>query len=51
MRALARGLGPETVGREVRVGVTRGGSPLELSVTVGERRPEARAPGRGRRRG
>jgi S1-C subfamily serine protease len=51
MRALARGLGPETVGRQVRVGVTRGGSPLELIVTVGERRAEARAPGRGRRRG
>jgi S1-C subfamily serine protease len=41
MRALARGLGPEAVGRAVRVGVTRGGTPMELTVTVGERRPES----------
>ncbi len=46
MRELARRLGPEAVGRQARVGVTRGGSPLELAVSVGERRPE---PGKRRR--
>ncbi|MFO1143861.1 MAG: S1C family serine protease [Amaricoccus sp.] len=44
MRGLARRLGPDAVGRDVRIGITRAGSPLEVAVTVGERRPE-----RGRR--
>lgn len=46
MRGLARRLGPDTVGRDVRLGVTRGGSPLEVAVTVGERRPERGKRGR-----
>jgi S1-C subfamily serine protease len=39
MRALARRLGPETIGQQVKLGVTRAGSPLEVAVTIGERRP------------
>jgi S1-C subfamily serine protease len=39
MRGLARRLGPDAVGREIRLGVLRGGSPREVTLTVGERRP------------
>jgi S1-C subfamily serine protease len=42
MRALARRLGPETVGQSVRLGVLRAGSPLEVAVTIGERQPRGR---------
>jgi S1-C subfamily serine protease len=40
MRALAARLGPDAVGRTARLGVTRAGGPLEIAVTVGERRPK-----------
>jgi S1-C subfamily serine protease len=40
MRALARRLGAEAIGRRVALGVIRAGSPLTVAVTVGERRPE-----------
>jgi S1-C subfamily serine protease len=39
MRELSRRLGTDAIGRSVRIGVTRAGSPLEVAVTVGERRP------------
>jgi S1-C subfamily serine protease len=42
MRGLTRRLGPDAMGREVRLGVTRAGAPIEVAVTVGERRPERR---------
>jgi S1-C subfamily serine protease len=42
MRALTRRLGPDAIGREVRLGATRAGGPIEIAVTVGERRPERR---------
>ena len=42
MREVSRRLGPESVGRSVQVGVTRAGSPTELALTIGERRPGRR---------
>jgi S1-C subfamily serine protease len=39
MRELARRLGTDTIGRSVRLGVTRAGGPIEVAVTIGERRP------------
>ena len=41
MRGLARRLGPDAIGQAVRLGVTRAGGPIELAVTIGERRPQA----------
>ena len=41
MRGLARRLGPDAIGQAVRLGVTRAGGPMELAVTIGERRPQA----------
>lgn len=38
MRWIARRLGPDSVGREVRLGVVRAGEPREIRVTIGERR-------------
>jgi S1-C subfamily serine protease len=38
--ALLRALGPDSVGRTVALGLRRGGTPLELTLTIGER-PEA----------
>lgn len=38
MRGLARHLGPESVGREVNLGIVRAGEPREVRVTIGERR-------------
>jgi S1-C subfamily serine protease len=40
MRALAGRLGPDAVGQAARLGVTRAGGPLEIAVTIGERRPK-----------
>jgi S1-C subfamily serine protease len=37
MRGLSRRLGPDAVGKAVRLGVLRAGSPVEISVTIGER--------------
>ncbi|HEY2050418.1 MAG TPA: S1C family serine protease [Caulobacteraceae bacterium] len=37
VRDLLRGLGPGSVGRAIVVGVRRGGQPLELTLTIGER--------------
>ena len=39
MRDVSRRLGAGAVGQRVRVGATRAGAPLELEVTIGERRP------------
>jgi S1-C subfamily serine protease len=39
MRALARRLGPDAVGQQATLGVTRAGGGLEVAVAVGERRP------------
>jgi S1-C subfamily serine protease len=36
-RSVVHRLGPGTVGQSVRLGLSRGGSPAELSVTVGKR--------------
>jgi len=38
MRGVSRRLGPDSVGREVRLGVVRAGEPREVRVTIGERR-------------
>jgi S1-C subfamily serine protease len=38
--ALLRTLGPDSVGRNVAIGLRRGGAPLQLTLTVGER-PQA----------
>jgi len=38
--ALLRGLGPGSVGRSIALGLRRGGAPLQLTLTVGER-PQA----------
>lgn len=38
MRAIARRLGPDAVGREIPLGVVRAGQPTEIRVTIGERR-------------
>lgn len=38
--ALVRALGPDSVGRSVPLGLRRGGEPLELTLTIGER-PQA----------
>ncbi|HEX4739983.1 MAG TPA: S1C family serine protease [Caulobacteraceae bacterium] len=37
MRELMRALGPGSVGRAIVLGVRRGGQPLELTLTIGER--------------
>lgn len=37
--ALLRSLGPESIGRRVAVGLRRGGEPIELVMTIGERAP------------
>lgn len=37
LRELLRGLGPGSVGRAIVLGVRRGGQPLELTLTIGER--------------
>ena len=42
MLAFSRRLGPDAVGSAVRLGLVRAGQPLELHLTVGERRPGAR---------
>ena len=39
MRGLTRRLGPDAAGRSVRLGLVRAGQPLEVALTVGERRP------------
>jgi S1-C subfamily serine protease len=39
MRELSRRLGTGAIGQSVRLGVTRAGNPLEVAVTIGERRP------------
>jgi len=39
MRDLAHRLGSDAIGQSARLGVTRAGSPLEVVVTIGERRP------------
>ena len=36
-RSLLSSLGPDSVGRVVTLGLRRGGEPLELPVTIGER--------------
>lgn len=36
-RALLRALGPDSVGKTVTLGLRRGGSPIELPITIGER--------------
>ncbi|MFT3974867.1 MAG: S1C family serine protease [Amaricoccus sp.] len=38
MRAVSRRLGPESVGREVRLGVIRAGEAREIRLSIGERR-------------
>jgi S1-C subfamily serine protease len=38
MRELSRRLGPDSIGATVRLGLLRGGEPVERVVTVGERR-------------
>ena len=38
MRALSRRLGPDAIGSVVRLGLVRAGQPLELTLTIGERR-------------
>lgn len=38
MRDISRRLGPDSVGREIRIGIVRAGEPRELRVTIGERR-------------
>ncbi len=40
MRELSRRLGPDAVGQQLRLGVLRAGSTIELVVTVGERQPK-----------
>jgi S1-C subfamily serine protease len=37
IRTLIRSLGPETIGRSVTLSLLRGGDPVELSLTIGER--------------
>jgi S1-C subfamily serine protease len=41
MRALSRRLGPDAIGRTVRLGLIRAGQPVEVELTIGERRPGA----------
>lgn len=38
MRAIARRLGPDTVGREATLGIIRAGQPSDIRVRIGERR-------------
>lgn len=38
MRGISRELGPDSVGREIRLGVTRAGEAREIRLTIGERR-------------
>ena len=45
MRNFLRRLGPDAVGTTVRVGLVRAAKPLEVELTVGERRPGARSGG------
>jgi len=40
VRALLRGLGPDSVGQTVKFSVLRGGDPIEVALTIGER-PES----------
>lgn len=40
VRAILRGLGPDSVGQTVKLSVLRGGEPIEVSLTIGER-PES----------
>jgi S1-C subfamily serine protease len=40
VRTLLRALGPESVGQTVKLSLARGGEPVEVSLTIGER-PEA----------
>jgi S1-C subfamily serine protease len=40
MRDLSRRLGSDSVGRSVRLGLTRAGGALDRAVTIGERRPQ-----------
>lgn len=42
MRGLAGRLGPDAIGQRLQLGLLRAGAPLEIGVTVGERRPERR---------
>ena len=42
MRGFSRRLGPDTIGRTVRLGLVRAGAPVEVELTIGERRPEPR---------
>jgi S1-C subfamily serine protease len=37
VRELARRLGPDEIGRKLRLGIQRAGSPMEVEVTIGER--------------
>jgi S1-C subfamily serine protease len=41
MRGLSRRLGPDSIGRTVRLGLTRAGGPMQFELTIGERRPRA----------
>ncbi len=41
MREVARRLGPDAIGQAVTLGIVRAGSPMELAVTIGERRATA----------
>lgn len=38
MRGISRRLGPDSVGKDVRLGIIRAGKPHEVRVTIGERR-------------
>jgi len=42
MRSFLRRLGPDSVGTAVRLGLVRAAKPLEVDLTVGERRPRGR---------
>ena len=45
MRSFLRRLGPDAVGTTVRVGLVRAATPLEMELTIGERRPGVRSSG------
>jgi S1-C subfamily serine protease len=37
VRALVHSLGPDSVGKQVRLGLRRGGEPTDVTLTIGER--------------
>jgi S1-C subfamily serine protease len=45
MRSFLRRLGPDAVGTTVRIGLLRAAKPLDVELTIGERRPGARSGG------